>query len=349
MRWFFRPFTRKLTVAELKEWQPLVFDACTGCGRCDMMCPMGISLSPMIRVMRQGIASAGLLPDELHALDAEQSTAGTVFGVGPGELKQCVEQLQQQGADIPLDKGQADILVLTTAVEVKLFPESLAATAKILNRMRADWTLSSDAFEATNVGLLAGDGNAQRKASARIVDCAKACGARTVIVPEAGHSYQALRWEAASKLGEELPFYVVALSEYIATELESGKLKLGKAANGKAVAYHDPCRLGRQSGVYDQPRDVLRALGVNLRETDSNKRENYCCGGGCAEFVIQRAAPLRQKAFEIKKQQFDDAEADAVITTCANCRINLMIGAENAGWSKPVGGLAELVAANLAD
>jgi Fe-S oxidoreductase len=349
MRWFFRPFTRKLTVDELREWQPLVFDACTGCGRCDMMCPMGISLSPMIRVMRQGIASAGLLPDELHALDTEQSTAGTVFGVGPGELKQCVEQLQQQGTDIPLDKEQADILVLTTAVEVKLFPESLAATAKILNSMRANWTLSSDAFEATNVGLLAGDVNAQRKASGRILDCAKACGARTVIVPEAGHSYQALRWEAAGRLGKELPFYVVALSEYMATELGSGKLKLKQAANGKAVVYHDPCRLGRQSGVYEQPRDVLRALGVDLRETDSNKRENYCCGGGCAEFVIQRSAPLRQKAFEIKKQQFDDAQADAVITTCANCRINLMIGAENSGWSKPVGGLAELVAANLAD
>ena len=349
MRWFFRPFTRKLTVAELQEWQPLVFDACTGCGRCDMMCPMGISISPMINVMRQGIASAGLVPAELQALDAEQRDSGTVFGVGPAELRQCVEQLRQQGIEIPLDKDQADVLVLTTAVEVLLFSESLAATAKIMNKLGVHWMLSSDAFEATNVGLLAGDNRAQKQATATILKRAKACGARTVITPEAGHSYQALRWEAADKLGEELPFYVVALSEYIATEVESGKLKLNASANGKSVTYHDPCRLGRKSGVYEEPRNVLKALGIQLRETDSNRRENYCCGGGCAEYVIQRSAPLRQKAFEIKKREFDDAQADSVITTCANCRINLMIGAEKAGWTKPIGGFAELVAANLAD
>jgi Fe-S oxidoreductase len=90
-------------------------------------------------------------------------------------------------------------------------------------------------------------------------------------------------------------------------------------------------------------------MGIERRETDSSTRENYCCGGGCSEYVIARAAPLRQKAFEIKKREFDKAAADAVVTSCSNCRVNLMIGAENAHWEKPIDSLVETVAAHLTD
>jgi Fe-S oxidoreductase len=348
-RWFFRPFTRDLSIDDLKEWQPLVYDACTGCGRCDMMCPMGISLSPMIRVMRAGLASAGMMPDELQALNDEQQNRGTVFGIGPDEFRQHVAELEQFGFEIPLDKQQADVLVLTTAVEVRLFGETLVATAKIMQKLGVNWTMRSDAFEATNIGMVAGDSRAQRNVTAKIVECVKACGATTVIVPETGHAYQALRWDGANDVGEALPFEVLALSEYLAREIKSGHLKLKSPGNGTSVTYHDPCRLGRQSGVYEEPRSVLKALGLEIRETESNRRENYCCGGGCAEYVIQRSAPLRQKAFEIKKRELDKADADIVITACANCRVNLLIGAENAGWKKPIEDLAERVAASLAD
>ena len=142
---------------------------------------------------------------------------------------------------------------------------------------------------------------------------------------------------------------MLALSEFLAREIKAGNLKLKQASGNASVTYHDPCRLGRLSGVYEEPRSVLKALGLEVRETPSNRRENYCCGGGCAEYVIKSSAPLRQKAFEIKKREFDTADADTVITTCANCRVNLMIGAENSGWTKPIEGLAERVAANLAD
>jgi len=115
------------------------------------------------------------------------------------------------------------------------------------------------------------------------------------------------------------------------------------------VTYHDPCRLGRHGGIYEQPRDLIKALGMDLRDTEANRRENYCCGGGCGEYVIKRSADMRQKAFEIKQREFDNTGADAVVTGCANCRINLMIGAENAGWDKPVISLVETMAERLAD
>jgi Fe-S oxidoreductase len=348
MRWFFRPFTRDISVADLEKWQELVYDACTACGRCDMMCPMGINISTLINVTRQGLASAGFMPIELRALQEEQQEHGTVFGVGSKELRALVDRLRDEGVDIRLDREKAEVLLLTTAAEVLIFPDALAANARILNKSGADWTLHSDAFEAANLGLVSGDEATQKSATRRIVERAIACGAKTVVLPESGHAYQALRWEAASEMGEALPFEVMAIAEYAAAEVGAGRLSL-KAGNGDVVTYHEPCRLARLGGVTEEPRKVLAELGLELRETPSNRRENYCCGGGCGEYVIKRSARLRQKAFDIKRREFDETGADAVVTSCANCRINLMIGAQNAGWDTPVTSLAETVASRLAD
>jgi Fe-S oxidoreductase len=197
--------------------------------------------------------------------------------------------------------------------------------------------------------LISGDRATRKQATGRIVEKARSLGAKTVVVPESGHAYQSLRWESANDLGEALPFEVLAISEYIARELEAGTLSLNYTDELGSVTYHDPCRLGRQGGVFEEPRQVLGALGVEVRETEANRRENLCCGGGCGEYTISHSAPIRQKAFELKRHTLDDTDADAVVTGCNNCRINLMIGAANSGWEMKVVSLAETVADNLAD
>ena len=349
MRWFYRAFTRDITVADLREWQHLVYDACTGCGRCDMICPMGIKISAAIRVMRHGLAGAGLVPSEMRIIRDEQRDKNTLFGVGAEQLKALVQKLGSEGINVPLDREQADVMLLTTAIEVLLFPDAFAATAKILNKAGANWTIRSDAFEAANVGIITGDDPTMILAIKRIVEKANAIGAKTVLMPASGHAYQTLRWEGANEMGEPLSFDVVSIPEFVAAEIKAGRLNLKTQTNGASVTYHDPCRLSRKGGVTQQPRDVLTAMGLEVRETTSNRRENYCCGGGCGEFVLKSAADLRQKAFEIKKHEIDETGADAVVTGCSNCRINLMIGADNSGWQTPVTSLVETVAANLAD
>jgi Fe-S oxidoreductase len=316
---------------------------------CDMICPMGIKISAAIRVMRHGLAGAGLVPSEMRIIRDEQRDKNTLFGVGAEQLKALVQKLGTQGINVPLDRDQADVMLLTTAIEVLLFPDAFAATAKILNKTGADWTVRSDAFEAANVGIITGDDPTMILAIKRIVEKANAIGAKTVLMPESGHAYQTLRWEGANEMGEPLSFDVISIAEFIAAEIKADRLNLKTQSNGASVTYHDPCRLSRKGGVTQQPRDVLAAMGLEVRETASNRRENYCCGGGCGEFVLKSAADLRQKAFEIKKHEIDEAGADAVVTGCSNCRVNLMIGADNSGWQTPVTSLVETVAGNLAD
>ncbi|HEY6925680.1 MAG TPA: heterodisulfide reductase-related iron-sulfur binding cluster, partial [Steroidobacteraceae bacterium] len=81
----------------------------------------------------------------------------------------------------------------------------------------------------------------------------------------------------------------------------------------------------------------------------SHGKTQYCCGGGGGVFLIDAAAPLRRRTFEIKQHQVDDTGADALITTCNSCRLNLTQEARKVSWGTPVQSLVELVADHLAD
>ena len=258
-------------------------------------------------------------------------------------------------------------MLLTTVTELRLFPTALAANAKILNKVGVNWTMYTDAFEAANLGYVAGDTKAMRTATKRIVDKAKENGIKTVVVPETGHGYQVLRWLGANTMGEPLPFDVVSILEFITQAIDAsasdgeitlefitqaqadGRLELKKQANGSSVSYQDPCRLSRKGGILDEPRNILKSMGFELRETEAHGREDYCCGGGCGEYVLSTGSALRHKVFDLKRRQFEDAGADKVMTACSSCRYNLLIGAEKVEWETPIASLVETVAAHMAD
>lgn len=343
-----RLFLADITVDELREWQELVYDSCTECGRCSMICPMGVNTARGVNVMREALFEAGLAPLELQAVAQEQAGRGTVFGVGPAELKQTVEALRAQGVDIPLDEPKADVMMVTTVIDVLLYQDALAATARILNHLGVRWTLRSAGFEAANFGLLSGSEALQKAASKRLIDEALAIGAKTVILPECGHAYPALRWDARLADGQPLPFEVLAASEYVGREISSGRLKVAPPEDaGRTITYHDACKLARHGGVVSEPRAALKALGMDLRETTPTAEQNWCCGGGAGVFLINRAESLRHKAWEIKREQIDATGADTVVVSCGSCRLNIMAGAEADQWPTKIESVVEMVARQL--
>ena len=342
-----RLFTRDISVADLRQWQELVYDSCTECGRCSMVCPMGINIARGVNVMREALSEAGLAPLELMAVAQEQAGAGTVFGVGPAELAQVVKTLREQGIRIPLDEPRADVLLVTTVIDVLLFQDALAATARILNHLGVDWTLRSAGFEAANFGLLAGNEALQFAASQRLIDQALSIGAKTLILPECGHAYPALRWEGKLADGRPLPFEVLAAAEFVGREISAGRLVLEPGDPNRTLTYHDACKLARHGGVLGEPRAALRALGSDFREMTPTAEMNWCCGGGAGAFLINRAAALRQKAWEIKRAQVEATGAETVVVSCASCRLNVMEGAEVGKSPMRIESLVELVAAQL--
>jgi len=67
--------------------------------------------------------------------------------------------------------------------------------------------------------------------------------------------------------------------DFECTEEEKIKYK-GLDEDREIVAYHDPCHLGRKMGLFDKPREIIKAVGYELIEMDLTKKDSYCCGGG---------------------------------------------------------------------
>jgi Fe-S oxidoreductase len=349
MRWLFRLWTRDITAEDLENWQELVYDSCTECGRCMMVCPMGIDIADMVNVMRQAMAKAGLVPAELRAMEQEQAATGNIFRTGGEGLKAMAAQLEGEGIRVPIDRERADYLVVTSAVEILLFQDALRSVARVMNHLGLDWTLHSCAFEGANFGMLSGYEDVQAKLSNQLVEAARALGATTVIIPECGHAYPAVRWYGANGYGAPLPFEVLHLSEFLGREVTAGRLRLKPIEGKRVVTYHDPCKVGRHGGVFDEPRQVLKALGAEHREMPDHGAMNFCCGGGAGNFLLNRAAPLRMKTFELKRRQAESVGADSLVTACSSCRMNFLGGADSTAWDRPIESLVELVGEHLDD
>ena len=350
LRWLHRLYTSDISGDELFAWQELVYDSCTECGRCSMICPMGIHIAEMVGVNRQAMARSGLIPAELRVMQEGQCAKGTIFEAGPELLEYKLNELQERcGCEIPVDKDHADVMVLTSGLDIHLFNDAMEATIKILDHMGVNWTLRTDGYEGANFGLLSGHEDTQEYASRLIILAAQRCGAKVVLTPECGHAFPSLRWEGAEIMGEPLPFDVMSVSEYFGKAVMSGKLKLKPLPRKKVVALHDPCKVGRVGGSFEEPRALLEALGLELHETPSNRQYNFCCGGGAGVFLINSAADLRQKAYEVKMSEVKSTDAEALVVSCGSCRLNFEVGKMKANDTIDVDSLVALVADNLAD
>ena len=137
-------------------------------------------------------------------------------------------------------------------------------------------------------------------------------------------------------------------SEYLGRQVMEGKLKLNKVAEKKVVALHDPCKVGRIGGSFEEARALVEALGLELHETPSNRQYNFCCGGGAGVFLIGRAGDLRQKAYEVKMSEIKSTGAESLVVSCGSCRLNFEVGKVKSHDTIDVDSLVGLVADNLA-
>ena len=337
---------RKVTVEELQQWQELVYDSCTMCGRCTLVCPMGIDIAELVKEARHGMFKAGLIPERLALMDRAAEQWGSPATPAEDLPDILAEVSEEHGVAIPCDLPQADILVTAAPAELGDHTKALADAAKILNHIGARWTMHQGGFDASNIGFNNGDLPLQERLTRAIVDTALKIGAKTVLLPECGHAYGAARWEAAKWYGQALPVRIVHMTEFLDELIASNRIRVNRI--GETATFHDPCQIVRRGGLEAAARRVLAALGFELIELKDHGVMGYCCGGGGGVVSNQRAAPLRYKVFEIKKNQVEATGAKRFVTSCGQCRITLEQGAKHAHWDKAPESLLELVADNLA-
>ncbi|HTY02734.1 MAG TPA: (Fe-S)-binding protein [Rhodocyclaceae bacterium] len=340
---------KAVTDNELAEWQELVYNSCTLCGRCSVVCPVGNDIVYMVRKMREGMSASGHSPEGIQGAVKRTVTIGSPMGVKLPAVKAQMKHVQADtGIEIPLDQEGVEYLVTLSSMEIMNFPEYLGAIARIMRHVGKTWTLSSEAFEATNAGMQIGNSDLARVIVSRIVAGAEKLKVKTVISPECGHAYTALRWEGANLVGRPFTFKVQHIVEVLEEFRAAGLLKLDGMETDR-LTFHDPCQLGRRGGVLQPQRNLMKMVAKNFVEMPDAGFMNWCCGGGGGASTIEEGEPLRLEAFKRKRKQLDAVKPDRLVTACANCRIVLEEGLEHYNMDLPVIGLTETIAEHIPD
>ena len=126
-------------------------------------------------------------------------------------------------------------------------------------------------------------------------------------------------------------------SEYILDLIKSGRISLSRS--DKKAVYHDPCELGRGSGIYEEPREVIKEV-MSLIPMAQEREKAQCCGGSLANMKISMQE--RDILSSQVMQDFSTYEPDYLVTACPLCKKTF--AKTNA---LPVKDLAEIVVENM--
>ncbi len=118
------------------------------------------------------------------------------------------------------------------------------------------------------------------------------------IVTTDPHTYNTLKNEYPKTNGGKILHYTELLEEM----LKGGKLKFTRKLPYK-VTYHDPCYLGRYNGIYEAPRNILKAMGVDLVEMPRNKAKSFCCGAGGGRIWMEEIPEEKERPADLRVKE----------------------------------------------
>jgi Fe-S oxidoreductase/nitrate reductase gamma subunit len=103
---------------------------------------------------------------------------------------------------------------------------------------------------------------------------------------------------------------------YLHKLLNTGKLKI---SNKEALecTYHDSCYIGRYMDIYDEPREILSALGAEIKEMKRSKAESFCCGAGGGRIIAEEN--IGEKISVKRVKMAEETGVETLISNCPFC------------------------------
>ncbi|MHA1338545.1 MAG: (Fe-S)-binding protein [Promethearchaeota archaeon] len=299
---------------------------CLTCEKCMMVCPMvpdphsGI-FANFVRDVREYAFSNGLLMEELY----NTITHDDIMCINP-QLQSDIKKLKNDFSKIrsipsikTSEKGSVAFFIGCSSLMQEIFNEyevnyensSIGAIA-LLNRIGISPVVLDTKCCGHDLYWI-GNTKATCNLAKNNVELMKQAGVKQIVVECAEGYYM---WKHVyPKLVDNFNFEVYHLSEFL---LKNNILKhiLPLRLEDVKVTYHDPCRLGRLSGIYEAPRDLLKNLfGVSIVEMENNKEMANCCG-------VSAFKNCNSTTKRIREQRIKEAEntgAEILITTCPKC------------------------------
>lgn len=327
------------------EYSPRLVErvyTCFLCGACKTKCEDAarIGTIEIIRATRAEVFDAGKnIPDEIEKLGTAVETRHNIFASLPERRTSWTT------SDILVDE-KAELLYFPGCVTSYKFSEIAQSTAGILNKARMGFsTLGTSEWCCGNPLLSTGQYQLAREMARHNVEEIKRRGVKQVLASCPG-CYKTFKQDYPRLLGlSELPFEVIHSSQLF-HRLSSERRISFRETSKEVLTYHDPCELGRLSGIYEQPRELIQQIpGTRLVEMDRNRERAWCCGGGGA---VKITYPNQaSKVALVRLREAESSGATTIVSSCPTCKWNLTDNLKLAGSKLRVIDLSELVHASL--
>jgi Fe-S oxidoreductase len=290
--------------------------SCLTCGLCSDMCPYKVDFTEFIRGMRVEAVHHGASP--LCSKGGLIQTMARIMTAD--ELTQ--KRLNWVNDDIKIaEKGEIFIFTgcsphfdyIFEEREIKT-SEILISAVKILNAAGIEPVVSNDEVCCGHDLNWTGNEDHFEKLMNKNLEAIKSSGAKKVVFvcPECMRTFDFDYKDIAG----DFEFEILHISELIMDLVDKDKLEL-KELNEK-VTYHDPCRLGRHLGIYDDPRDMIEETGAEFVEMERNKNKSTCCG--VSAFATCEASSKTMQIDRLKEAK--RAGASKMLTFCPKCWVH---------------------------
>lgn len=329
-----------------EKWDKAATDtflSCTTCERCDLRCQLQLPVS------HNGMALRNNLVEEqgMGTFPPFEMMAASLHGEGDiwaGKRMHRADWLPEEVEDKLAPK--ADILYFAGCTASYVETDIAESTLRLLQD--SGLTVAYLGTDESCCGVpmkMAGKWDLFTEVYHHNVDAARAVGAKTIVTscPACALVWKEMYAEEAKRLGEPYEFEVKHYSEMIAPALADGTLQLkDNVFEGHTVTFHDSCHAGRAQGIYEPPRDMLKAIpGIDYVEMEHNREEGICCG---SVVTLVGELPVAPKLGCARLQEAVDAGADTVIALCPCCQVQLRDSAQKGQMPLVVDDLARVVA-----
>ncbi|MBD3352167.1 MAG: 4Fe-4S dicluster domain-containing protein [Candidatus Lokiarchaeota archaeon] len=299
--------------------------SCLTCEKCMKYCPMqeedSFLFAEIVRLFREVAFENSLLFNELVATQTHDGimTINPIIQSRETTLCNNCDYIKKDKDLKTQNTGEIALFIGCNSLMEDLFEkldpqykDSARAAVFLLNECGINPVIAKtkccghDAFWT-------GDTNTAKSLAQYNVDLYKNAGVKTILV-QCAEGYRMWKYDYP-KLVDGFDFTVKHLSEYL-MDADRNRIQPKNTLPKVKITYHDPCRLGRLGGIYEEPRKILRNLNnVELVEMENNREDANCCGVSVFRTCNAKTKILRMKRIE----EAIKTGAEYLITTCPKC------------------------------
>lgn len=296
---------------DLSERYRDIFSECLLCGSCSVTCPSGVDLKKVFVNMREEIAKKKGLHSKVQPVVeslVENHNISDEDNSERGEWRDFLRGLP----DHMYEKSKANVVYFVGCVAsffpmVQTIPQNLV---RILDAANVDFAILGGEEWCCGFPLIgAGVPEKLEEMRAHNIERVQELGAKSVV------------FSCPSCYRTWKEYYQTDLELYHDTQFIERLIKKGAIRPGElkaTVTYHDPCDLGRNGGVFDAPREILKSIpGLTLVELENNRAKSVCCGGGGNLEMVDPT--LSGVIAQEKIEEIQRTGAKTLVTACQQC------------------------------